>query len=56
VGILFGTLAYTLVFPPDPQAARRYVTYRIRRGLELLARDQSGSSLLSRGKPGCTIG
>ena len=36
LGILFGTLAYILVFPPDPQAARRYVTYRIRRGLELL--------------------
>lgn len=37
VGVLFGTLAYVLVFPPNPQAARRYVTYRIRRGLELLA-------------------
>jgi uncharacterized membrane protein YccC len=37
VGILFGTLAYLLILPPDPQAARRYVTYRIRRGLELLA-------------------
>jgi len=38
VGVLFGTLAYILVFPPNPQAARRYVTYRIRLGLELLAR------------------
>ena len=38
VGALFGALAFVLVFPPDPQAARRYVTYRIRRGLELLAR------------------
>jgi uncharacterized membrane protein YccC len=37
VGILFGTLAYVIIFPPDPAAARRYVTYRIRRGLELLA-------------------
>jgi uncharacterized membrane protein YccC len=37
VGVLFGTLAYILIFPPDPQAARRYVTYRIRRGLEWLA-------------------
>ena len=37
VGVLFGTLAYVIVFPPDPPAARRYVTYRIRRGLELLA-------------------
>ncbi len=36
-GILFGTLAYVLLFPPNPLAARRYVTYRIRRGLELLA-------------------
>jgi uncharacterized membrane protein YccC len=38
VGVLFGTLAYVLVFPPNPQAARRYVTYRIRRGLEEIAR------------------
>jgi uncharacterized membrane protein YccC len=37
-GVLFGTLAYTLVFPPNPQAARRYVTHRIRLGLEQLAR------------------
>jgi uncharacterized membrane protein YccC len=36
-GILFGTLAYILVLPPDPAAARRYVTYRIRRGLELVS-------------------
>ncbi len=38
VGVLFGTLAYILIFPPDPRAARRYVTYRIRWGLERLAR------------------
>jgi uncharacterized membrane protein YccC len=38
VGVLFGTLAFALVFPADPLAARRYVTYRIRLGLELLAR------------------
>ena len=38
VGVLFGTLAYTLLFPPNPLAARRYVTNRIRQGLELLAR------------------
>ena len=37
VGILFGTLGYVLIFPPDPSAARRYVTYRIRRGLELVS-------------------
>ena len=36
-GILFGTLAYVLVLPPDAAVARRYVTYRIRRGLELVA-------------------
>ena len=29
LGTLFGTLAYILIFPPDPAAARRYVTYRI---------------------------
>jgi uncharacterized membrane protein YccC len=38
VGVLFGTLAYTLIFPPDPRAARRYVTYRIRLGLERISR------------------
>ena len=38
VGVLFGTMSYILIFPPNPQAARRYVTYRIRRGLESLAR------------------
>jgi uncharacterized membrane protein YccC len=37
-GVLFGTLSYTLLFPPNPQAARHYVTYRIRRGLEEIAR------------------
>ena len=36
-GILLGTLGYVLIFPPDPLAARRYVTYRIRRGLQCLA-------------------
>jgi len=40
VGVLFGTLAYILIFPADPRAARRYVTYRIRLGLELLASDR----------------
>ena len=38
VGVLFGTLSYVLIFPPNAQAARRYVTYRIRRGLEEMAR------------------
>jgi uncharacterized membrane protein YccC len=37
-GILVGTLSYVLLFPPDPQAARRYVTFRIRRGIEEMAR------------------
>ncbi len=37
IGVLFGTLAYVVIFPPNPAAARRYVTYRIRRGLSLMA-------------------
>jgi len=32
-GILLGTLSYILIFPPNPLAARKYVTYSIRRGL-----------------------
>jgi len=36
-GVFFGTLGYVLIYPPDPAAARRYVTYRIRRGLELIS-------------------
>lgn len=38
VGVLVGTLSYTLLFPPNPRAARRYVIYRIRCGLEEIAR------------------
>ncbi len=37
-GVLFGTLAYVIIFPPNPAAALRYVTYRIRRGLAIMAR------------------
>ena len=37
VGILFGTLAYLLIWPPDPVAARRYVTHRIRLGVQRIA-------------------
>jgi uncharacterized membrane protein YccC len=37
VGVLAGTLAYVFILPPDPRAARAYVTYRIRLGLGLLA-------------------
>jgi uncharacterized membrane protein YccC len=37
LGVLFGTLAYVVIFPPNAAAARRYVTYRIRRGLALMA-------------------
>jgi len=37
-GVLLGTLSYILIFPPCRRAARQYVTYRIRRGLELMAR------------------
>jgi uncharacterized membrane protein YccC len=40
MGILFGTLAYVYIFPPNPQAARRYVTYRIRRGIQSMALSQ----------------
>jgi len=37
VGTLAGSLCYVYLFPPDPHGARSYVTYRIRRGLGLLA-------------------
>jgi uncharacterized membrane protein YccC len=37
VGVLAGTLAYIYILPPDPHAARVYVTYRIRKGLGQLA-------------------
>ncbi len=37
VGYLIGTLAFILILPANPAAARRYVTYRIRRGLDWLA-------------------
>ncbi len=36
-GVLCGTLSYVLILPASPVAARRYVTYRIRRGLQELA-------------------
>jgi uncharacterized membrane protein YccC len=38
LGVLFGTLAYVIIFPPNAAAARRYVTHRVRRGLEMMAR------------------
>jgi uncharacterized membrane protein YccC len=37
LGILAGTVSYIVIFPPDPAAARRYVTRRIRWGLANLA-------------------
>jgi uncharacterized membrane protein YccC len=37
VGVLAGVAAYRLIFPPDPHGARKYVTYRIRRELGMLA-------------------
>ncbi len=40
VGIFFSTVAYVLIYPPDPEAARAYVTYRIRIGLQLIAERQ----------------
>jgi uncharacterized membrane protein YccC len=36
-GVLAGVAAYVLILPPDPHAARKYVTYRIRLGLGLIA-------------------
>jgi uncharacterized membrane protein YccC len=39
VGVLMGTLSYIIILPPNPRAARRYVTYRMRRGLGQLAHD-----------------
>jgi uncharacterized membrane protein YccC len=38
LGVLFGTLAYVIIFPPNAAAARKYVAYRIRRGLGLMAK------------------
>jgi uncharacterized membrane protein YccC len=36
-GVLAGVAAFVLIFPPDPHGARKYVTYRIRLGLGMLA-------------------
>ena len=36
-GVLAGVMAYVLILPPNPHAARSYVTYRMRLGLGLLA-------------------
>jgi uncharacterized membrane protein YccC len=37
LGVLVATLCFVVIFPPNPAAARRYVTYRIRLGLGKLA-------------------
>jgi len=37
VGVMFGSLSYKLIMPPDILAAHRYVRYRIRRAFEILA-------------------
>jgi uncharacterized membrane protein YccC len=37
LGTFTGVLAFVLILPPDPHAARAYVTYRVRLGLQLLA-------------------
>lgn len=37
VGVFFGSIAYTLLFPTDLMAAHRYVLHRIRRAFEILA-------------------
>jgi len=39
VGVLTATLAYRLVLPPDPQAARRYVVRRILDSLENISQE-----------------
>jgi uncharacterized membrane protein YccC len=36
-GVVCGVLAYMLFIPPNPEAARRYVAHRARRGLEIIA-------------------
>ena len=36
-GLVCGVLVYILFMPPDPRAARRYVVYRIRRGLQIIS-------------------
>ncbi|HEX4140183.1 MAG TPA: FUSC family protein [Candidatus Methylacidiphilales bacterium] len=38
LGTFAGSICYVYIFPPDPHAARAYVTYRIRCGLGQLAR------------------
>jgi uncharacterized membrane protein YccC len=38
VGVLMGTLSFITILPPNPHAARKYVTYRMRLGLGQLAR------------------
>jgi uncharacterized membrane protein YccC len=37
LGVFVATLCYVVIFPPNPAAARRYVTYRVRLGLGKLA-------------------
>jgi uncharacterized membrane protein YccC len=37
IGIGASVLMYRIFMPPNPHAARRYVVYRIRRGLEIIA-------------------
>lgn len=40
-GVAFGVLAYLLFMPPDPRAARRYVVWRIRKGLQIISQRPS---------------
>ena len=37
MGVVFGALAFLLLWPTDPQASRRYVVRRIRRGLQQIS-------------------
>jgi uncharacterized membrane protein YccC len=39
-GVLFGVFFYKIFLPPDRPAARRYVIYRIRRGLQIISQSQ----------------
>jgi uncharacterized membrane protein YccC len=47
IGVVAATLAYTLVFPPNPAAARRYAAYRMRLGLEIVSTKEPAPSQVS---------
>jgi uncharacterized membrane protein YccC len=47
LGVLAATMAYTLIYPPNPTAARRYVTYWMRLGLEIVSSKEPTPSQVS---------